>query len=179
MAWAVEHPTDPVPTGSQGPSFSANAGGGQRGFEERKVVRYGLRQLDREWSSQTLAREDGMLDPDEGMRNAEMLEPELEQEAGAHGGSPRDRQRSPTTRENGAELPASPEIGRRTPIGAFTAVVEPPPHARFAEVMGDARRYVGMIRSGARDITVGAFKLARLPVDIALVAAQKVRPLKA
>ena len=142
-------------------------------------VKYGLRQMNREWSSQTLAREDGMLDPDEGTQKAEMGEPELEPRREVREGSPHWEERSPRRGQVSWDLPPSPEMGRRNPIGALPAAEEPLPHARLTELLGDAQRYLGMIRSGARDIATAAVKLAKLPVDIALMAAHKVRPLRA
>jgi hypothetical protein len=112
-----------------------------------------------------------MVDPDEGT--------ELEPRRGAWASSPDAERPAPHWGDGSWELPPTPEIRRHSPIGALPGAAEPPPHARWTELLGDARRYVGMIRSGARDVGTAAFKLARLPVDIALMAAHKVRPLKA
>jgi hypothetical protein len=164
---AVEHRTDPVPAPAQGSTFCGMASNGDGRFE-RTQVRYGLREMNREWRSQSLAGEDGMLDPDKATKKPEMLDTELDPHLSARARWAEEERRSRVD-----------AMGRHSPIGALPAAAEALPPARFAEVLEDAQRYLGMIRSGVRDITTGAVKLARVPVDMALVAAQKFRPLRA
>jgi hypothetical protein len=65
------------------------------------------------------------------------------------------------------------------PIGALPADEEPPPRAKLSEALDDAQRYLEMIRGAVRDIATASVRLARLPVEVAAMAAHKLRPLKA
>lgn len=78
------------------------------------------------------------------------------------------------------ELPPAPQPPvRGEPIGSLpTAAVATPPKEHLREVIEDGWRYAGMLLAGVRDVATAALKLARLPLDVATVAAQKLRPLR-
>lgn len=70
------------------------------------------------------------------------------------------------------------ELTRGGPIGAMPTASEPPPRQAFSEVLGDAQRYAGMIRHALRDLTTASMRLMRLPVELAVLTAQRLRPLR-
>lgn len=79
-----------------------------------------------------------------------------------------------------AELPPAPERRPRgEPIGSLPVASEAPPKTHVAEVLEDAQRHLGVLQAGLRDITAACWKLARLPIDVAVFAARQLRPLRA
>lgn len=119
---------------------------------------YAAKQMNRELEE--LAREDGMLEEE-----AARPEPKV---AAA---KPVIESKRPA-----AKRPVVEDVTRGAPIGAMPVATEPPPRAMFSEVLDDAQRYAGMVRGGIRDITTGLFRLARLPVEVAILAANRIRP---
>lgn len=113
---------------------------------------YVARQMNRELEE--LAKEDGALDEEKGEAKA-----------------PKPAEKRPARSK-------MEELGRTAPIGAIPVASEPPPREAFGEVMTDALRYGAMIRSGVRDIFTASVRLARLPVELATLAAHRLRPLK-
>jgi hypothetical protein len=84
------------------------------------------------------------------------------------------------TTEVSPELPPPPdELVRGEPIGSLPAATEAPPKQRVSEVLEDAQRCLAMIRGGVRDIAAATSKLARLPLEVAALAAKQLRPLRA
>ena len=78
------------------------------------------------------------------------------------------------------ELPTPPERqARGEPIGSLPAASEAPPKTHVAEVIDEAQRHLAMLQAGFRDITAACWKLARLPLDVAVLAAKQLRPLRA
>jgi hypothetical protein len=78
------------------------------------------------------------------------------------------------------ELPPPPEaMVRGEPIGSLPAISEAHPRQHVWEVLEDAQRHLAMIQAGMRDITAGFWKLARLPIEVAVMAARQMRPLRA
>lgn len=78
--------------------------------------------------------------------------------------------------EKFSELPPLPRGG---PIGSLPVGSEAPPKTHVSEVLEDAQRHLAMIQAGVRDITAAFWRLARLPVDVAVLAAKHFRPLRA
>ena len=79
-----------------------------------------------------------------------------------------------------AELPPPPgPVVRGGPIGSLPAASEAPPKQRVSDVFEEAQRYLAMIRDGTRDIAAASWRLARLPWEVAMVAAKQLRPLSA
>jgi hypothetical protein len=71
------------------------------------------------------------------------------------------------------EMP--PKIQRGTPIGALPETMEPPPASFLRELYDEAGRHVRVVRVAARDISRASFRLATLPVQVARLAARKLR----
>ncbi len=76
----------------------------------------------------------------------------------------------------GRDIDPGRDARERAPIGALPMTTEPPPRDRFSELTDDAQRYVRMIRDALRDIGTASYRLARLPVEAALLAARRFRP---
>lgn len=141
--------------------------GGGHGHGEEKISygrkfaqtqeHYVARQMNRELEE--LAKEEGALDE----------EPEKKPEAKA--------KKAPV--EKKAARSKMEELGRTAPIGAIPVTSEPPPNEGFGELVTEAMRYGGMIRSAVRDIFTASVKLARLPMEVASLAAHRIRPLRA
>lgn len=70
------------------------------------------------------------------------------------------------------------ELTRGAPIGSMPTASEPPPRQAFSEVMGDAQRYAVMARNAVRDLTTASMRLMRLPVELAVLATRRLRPLR-
>ncbi len=68
------------------------------------------------------------------------------------------------------------QVTRGAPIGAVPPAAEPPPRAAWSDVLGDAQRYLGMLKSGWRDMGTAGYRLARLPVEVAVLAMARLRP---
>lgn len=128
---------------------------------------YAAHQMDKQLEE--LAKEDGLL--------ADEAEAELE-EVIDDAPDTEGRMFVETRAEPQKKGPAIDEVTRGAPIGAMPPATEPPPRNGFGEVFSDAQRYVGMMRGGVRDIMTGAMRLARLPFEVAVLAAAKLRPLR-
>jgi hypothetical protein len=135
------------------------------------------------------AREDGMVEPDKVIGSSEMpdteLKPKMPSSEGARAAAEAVRSAAEAARAAAESLPkmdvtvvegVPPVIG--SPIGALPGAAEALPALRFAEMLGEAQRYIAMFRRGVRDITTASFKLALLPVNMAVFAVRKLRPLR-
>ncbi len=68
------------------------------------------------------------------------------------------------------------QVTRGAPIGSVPPVQEAPPRSGLADVMGDAQRYWGMLRGGLKDASTAGVRLARLPMDLMMMAVSRLRP---
>lgn len=68
------------------------------------------------------------------------------------------------------------QVTRGAPIGAMPPLTEPPAPGGFGEVWGDARRYFEMFKGGIRDAATAGMRLARLPVEVAVLLTGRMRP---
>lgn len=134
---------------------------------------YAAHQMNRELEE--LARHDGMLEDAKGKKAEEdkaatkkPAKAEASKEATGPGITDKDKK--------GARR--VDELTRGTPIGALPTSSEPPPRDRMSEVLDDAQRYTGMMRGAVKDFTTATFRLMRLPVELAILAAQRINPLK-
>ena len=140
---------------------------------------YQAHQMERELEE--LAKSDGML--------AEEREDEAELEEQAEGPEAsegrmfvehRERDTGRAAKKRTAKKgPSIEDVTRGAPIGATPKMSEPPPRSGLREVLEDAQRYVGMMRGGARDIFTAGMRLARLPIEVAMLAAARIRPQRA
>lgn len=136
---------------------------------------YAAHQMERQLEE--LAKKDGML--------ADEAESDLEEQAeGPEASEGRmfleNREAKPAKKKAEPRKGAAIEdVTRGAPIGATPTMSEPPPRGGFGEVLGDAQRYVGMMRGGVRDIWTATMRLARLPIEVAMIAAAKIRPQRA
>jgi len=80
--------------------------------------------------------------------------------------------------ERGPVRQAIEDVTRGSPIGSLPTSSEPPPRDRFSELADDAQRYTAMIREAVKDITTAGFRLARLPVEAAILAARRFGPVR-
>lgn len=140
---------------------------------------YAARQMEKQLEE--LARQDGALDEEADDEHDDLPSREAaghEGDADAHRmqAAATDQREAPAAARRGVTLE---EMTRGAPIGALPTASEPPPRQGLSEVMADALRYTGMIRDAVRDITTASMRLARLPVEMAVLAAQRIRPLKA
>lgn len=131
---------------------------------------YIARQMNHELEE--LAREDGALDDEDEKRNkrGQGAKKAAEPSGGA-------KKEAKSSREKPTKMKME-DVGRTSPIGAMPAATEPPPREAFGELMTDAARYSGMIRDAMRDIFTAGMRLARLPVEVAIIAAARIRPLR-
>ena len=134
---------------------------------------YAAHQMERELEE--LARQDGMLEDEE-----------KEERRGPGGGamhlgaaSEREEKRDANAKRpavKAAEGRRLEDVTRGAPIGALPTASEPPPRQGLSEVVGDAQRYAGMIRDSVKDFTTATMRLLKLPVDLAVIASQRLRP---
>lgn len=126
---------------------------------------YAAHQMERELEE--LARQDGMLEDEE-------KEERRGSGGGAmHLGAPSEREEKREKKPEGRRLE---ELTRGAPIGALPTASEPPPRQGLSEVVGDAQRYAGMIRDSVKDFATATMRLLKLPVDLAVIASQRLRP---
>jgi hypothetical protein len=69
------------------------------------------------------------------------------------------------------------ELRREHPIGALPADEEPLMEAGFVrEVVEKTATHLKLVRTAAADLGAASLKLARLPLDVASLAARRIRP---
>jgi hypothetical protein len=73
---------------------------------------------------------------------------------------------------------AMEDLTRGAPIGALPQASERPPPDRFSELLDDAQRYTRVIREALADISTAGLRLARLPIEAAILAARRFGPLR-
>lgn len=61
------------------------------------------------------------------------------------------------------------------PIGSLPKTEEPPPHARFQDVLEEASRQLQVLQSGVEDVTRAVSRLAALPLEVLRIAARRLR----
>lgn len=67
-------------------------------------------------------------------------------------------------------------VTRGAPIGSVPPSTEAPPQSALSDVVGDAQRYWSMLRGGLKDVSTAGVKLARLPLDVMMLAVGRLRP---
>lgn len=123
----------------------------------------------------------------EEMYQARVMEKELEELARADGKLDDDKASKKTAKKPAPakKMETAPlqsrhevleQVTRGAPIGSVPPVAEPPPRGAFSDVLGDAQRYWGMLRGGLRDAGTAGIRLAKLPVDLAVMAVGRLRP---
>ncbi len=130
----------------------------------------------------------------EEMYQARAMERELEELArqdGALDDPPRRKTAQATGAKTGGKKKAgaqSPEatlqsrhqvlehVTRGAPIGSVPPSTEAPPQSALSDVVGDAQRYWSMLRGGLKDVSTAGVKLARLPLDVMMLAVGRLRP---
>jgi hypothetical protein len=68
------------------------------------------------------------------------------------------------------------QVTRGAPIGSIPPLNEAPARGAVSDVIGDAERYLELLRSGIRDVGTAGARLARLPIELIMLAMARLRP---
>jgi hypothetical protein len=110
--------------------------------------------------------------------HAKQMNKQLEELAGLERMPPK-RAEEPRAQARQERQEAAPKVQRGTPIGALPEMQEPPPASFLRELYDEAGRHVRVVRSAARDISRASLRLVTLPLEVARLAARKLRHQKA
>jgi len=106
----------------------------------------------------------------EELLNARRMNHQLEELAGVEA-----KDRSPIS----GELPETPELAPRTPIGALPPTAEASvlaPEGLLEGIRDEALTNLRQIREATRQLWAASFRLARLPLELARETARRLRP---
>lgn len=108
---------------------------------------------------------------------ARQMNVQLEELAGL-----KDEKAAPAKQAATAELPEAPELPKSAPIGALPVTEEPAatlPEGLLAELRDVTLNKLRLAQTAARDMVSATLDLARLPAELAMVAARHLRPTRA